>query len=58
MLGRDPGEVAKFLQKTSGLNKTMIGEYLGEREDEALKVMHAYVESLDFTGTDFDAAIR
>lgn len=58
MLGRAPGEIAKFLQKTSGLNKTMIGEYLGEREEEALKVMHAYVESLDFTGLDFDAAIR
>ena len=58
MLGRAPAEIAKFLQKTTGLNKTMIGEYLGEREEEQLKVMHAYVESLDFSGIDFDAAIR
>ena len=58
MLGKDPVEVAQFLTKTSGLEKSVIGEYLGEREDMALKVMHAYVDAMDFTGLDFDAAIR
>jgi brefeldin A-inhibited guanine nucleotide-exchange protein len=58
MLGTEPAEVAQFLTKTSGLEKSVIGEYLGEREDTALKVMHAYVDAMDFTGLDFDAAIR
>lgn len=58
MLGREPEEVAKFLAKTQGLNKTMIGEYLGEREEVCLKVMHAYVDAMDFASMDFDAAIR
>lgn len=34
------------------------GDYLGEREDFALKVMHAYVDGLDFSGLEFDTAIR
>ena len=58
MISGEPAEVAKFLLKTAGLNKTMIGEYLGEREDTNLKVMHAFVDSLNFTGLNFDEAIR
>ena len=58
MLGKEPVEVAKFLAKTAGLNKTMIGEYLGERDDLCIKVMHAYVDALDFASKEFDVAIR
>ncbi|KAL0051487.1 hypothetical protein WJX82_008426 [Trebouxia sp. C0006] len=58
MLGRSPDEVAKFLAKTTGLNKTMVGEYLGEREDMCLKVMHAYVDAMNFSDAQFDEAIR
>ena len=58
MLGKEPHEVSKFLAKTAGLNKTMIGEYLGEREEFCIKVMHAYVDALDFVGKEFDVAIR
>lgn len=58
MLAREPEEVARFLAKTQGLNKTMIGEYLGEREDNCLRVMHAYVDAMDFSGAAFDQAIR
>ena len=58
MLAREPEEVAKFFAKTQGLNKTMIGEYLGEREETCLRVMHAYVDAMDFSGAAFDQAIR
>jgi brefeldin A-inhibited guanine nucleotide-exchange protein len=58
MLGRTPEEVATFLAKTEGLDKTLIGDYLGEREDFNLKVMHAFVDALDFAGLEFDTAIR
>ncbi|KAL6648463.1 hypothetical protein ACP70R_012687 [Stipagrostis hirtigluma subsp. patula] len=57
-VGESPEEIAVFLKSASGLNKTMIGDYLGEREDLSLKVMHAYVDSFDFQGMEFDEAIR
>ncbi|KAJ6733344.1 SEC7 DOMAIN-CONTAINING PROTEIN-RELATED [Salix koriyanagi] len=57
-LGNSVEEIAAFLKNTSGLNKTLIGDYIGEREDFSLKVMHAYVECFDFQGLDFDEAIR
>ncbi|MBA0687959.1 hypothetical protein Goari_005772, partial [Gossypium aridum] len=58
-VGNTPEEVASFLKKnTTGLNETMIGDYLGEREEFALKVMHAYVDSFNFKSIDFGEAIR
>ncbi|KAI3719383.1 hypothetical protein L6452_20280 [Arctium lappa] len=57
-VGSSPKEIAEFLKNASGLNKTLIGDYLGEREDLPLKVMHAYVDSFDFHGMEFDEAIR
>ncbi|KAI4297867.1 hypothetical protein L6164_037728 [Bauhinia variegata] len=57
-IGSSPEEVALFLRNTSGLNETMIGDYLGEREEFSLKVMHAYVDSFNFEGMDFGEAIR
>ncbi|XP_015902812.3 brefeldin A-inhibited guanine nucleotide-exchange protein 2 [Ziziphus jujuba] len=57
-VGNSPEEIAAFLKNASGLNKTMIGDYLGEREDLSLKVMHFYVDSFDFQGMEFDEAIR
>ncbi|XP_060676149.1 brefeldin A-inhibited guanine nucleotide-exchange protein 1 isoform X2 [Ziziphus jujuba] len=57
-IGSSPEEVASFLKKTSGLNETVIGDYLGEREEFSLKVMHAYVDSFNFIGMDFGEAIR
>lgn len=57
-VGESPEEIAVFLKSESGLNKSMIGDYLGEREDFSLKVMHAYVDSFDYKGMQFDEAIR
>ncbi|MBA0572535.1 hypothetical protein Golob_002870, partial [Gossypium lobatum] len=58
-VGNSPEEVASFLKKnTAGLNETMIGDYLGEREEFALRVMHAYVDSFNFKSIDFGEAIR
>jgi brefeldin A-inhibited guanine nucleotide-exchange protein len=58
MLGGAPEDVAAFLAKADGLDKTLIGDYLGEREDFNLKVMHCYVDALDFSDMEFDTAIR
>jgi len=38
--------------------QVMIGEYLGQHEEFPLAVMHAYVDSMKFSGLKFDAAIR
>ncbi|EPS60966.1 hypothetical protein M569_13835 [Genlisea aurea] len=57
-VGNSPEEIAAFLKNGTGLNKTLIGDYLGEREDLSLRVMHAYVDSFDFQGLQLDEAIR
>lgn len=57
-VGGSAKEIADFLKDASGLNKTLIGDYIGEREDLPLKVMHEYVDSFDFQGMEFDEAIR
>lgn len=58
LLGDAPEDIARFLCVTHDLDKSMIGDYLGERDDTNLRVMHAYVDDLDFSGMDFDKAIR
>ncbi|VAI45068.1 unnamed protein product [Triticum turgidum subsp. durum] len=57
-IGQSPEDVASFLRNTAGLNATMIGDYLGERDEFPIKVMHAYVDALNFEGIDFGEAIR
>ncbi|KAL5727977.1 Brefeldin A-inhibited guanine nucleotide-exchange protein 2 [Ranunculus cassubicifolius] len=57
-VGDSPEEIAAFLKDASGLDKTLVGDYLGERDDLPLKVMHSYVDSFDFQGMAFDEAIR
>lgn len=57
-VGDSPEEIAAFLRNASGLDKTLIGDYLGERDDFSLRVMHAYVDSFNFEGIEFDEALR
>ncbi|KAL3654009.1 Brefeldin A-inhibited guanine nucleotide-exchange protein 5 [Castilleja foliolosa] len=53
-----PASVAQFLRNTPNLDKAMIGDYLGKHEDFPVAVMHAYVESMNFSGMQFDIAMR
>ena len=46
------------MRDSQGLDKTIIGDYLGEREEPMLSVMHAYVDAMDFTAQTLDEAIR
>jgi brefeldin A-inhibited guanine nucleotide-exchange protein len=57
-VGDSPEDIATFLKDASGLDKTLIGDYLGEREELPLKVMHAFVDSFNFQGMEFDEAVR
>ncbi|CAI5972187.1 unnamed protein product [Closterium sp. NIES-64] len=57
-LGEGAEEIVAFLRKTEGLDKTMIGDFLGDRDDMSIKIMHAYMDSYNLSGMDFDEAIR
>ncbi|EPS69736.1 hypothetical protein M569_05025 [Genlisea aurea] len=57
-ISSSPEDVATFLKTTSGLNESTIGDYIGERDDFAMRVMHAYVDSFDFGNMGFADAIR
>ena len=54
----DPDQAALFLGTTPGISKTALGEYLGEGDAVTIKVMHKFVELLDFTNLGFVAALR
>ena len=61
--GDDPADVAQFLLNNKDvLDKTQIGEYLGREPDYQdgfpLKVLHQYLNFLDFNGLLFDDAIK
>ncbi|XP_077214476.1 HOPM interactor 7 isoform X2 [Tasmannia lanceolata] len=58
LVEKTPASVAQFLRNTPSLDKAMIGDYLGQHEEFPLAVMHAYVDSMKFSGLKFDAAIR
>ena len=53
-----PEEIAQFLYKGEGLNKTMIGDYLGEKRDFNEAVLKAFVELHDFTDLILVQALR
>ncbi|KAL5850725.1 hypothetical protein ACOSQ4_008738 [Xanthoceras sorbifolium] len=58
LVENNPVSVAQFLKNTTSLDKAMIGDYLGQHEEFPLAVMHAYVDSMKFSGMKFDTAIR
>jgi len=58
LLRNTPEEVAQFLYKGEGLNKTMIGDYLGERNDHNEAVLRAFVALHDFTDLILVQALR
>ncbi|KAI8852805.1 hypothetical protein BC829DRAFT_440418 [Chytridium lagenaria] len=55
---RTPRDIALFLLHTEGLNKNMIGEFLGEGEEENIAIMHAFVDEMDFNQMRFTQALR
>lgn len=58
LVDKSPASVAQFLRSTPSLDKAMIGDYLGQHEEFPLAVMHAYVDSMKFSGMKFHTAIR
>lgn len=53
-----PEDVAAFILQHEQLDKAMIGEYLGEGDAQNVAIMHAFVDSMDFTRRRFVDALR
>ena len=53
-----PEDIAYFIINTEALDKAMIGEYLGEGEPKNIAIMHAFVDTMDFTRRRFVDALR
>jgi brefeldin A-inhibited guanine nucleotide-exchange protein len=53
-----PQDIARFLVTNDRLDKKALGEYLGEGEPENIAIMHAFVDSMNFTKTRFVDALR
>ena len=51
-------DVANFVIQNDSLDKAMIGEYLGEGDQYNVAIMHAFVDSMDFTKRRFVDALR
>uniref|UniRef100_A0A671YRR8 Cytohesin 1a n=1 Tax=Sparus aurata TaxID=8175 RepID=A0A671YRR8_SPAAU len=58
LLKNTSDDIAQFLYKGEGLNKTAIGDYLGERDDFNIQVLHAFVELHEFTDLNLVQALR
>lgn len=55
---KEPKPIAKFLLETEGLDKAVIGEYLGEGTEDCIASMHAFVDLMDFSNMSFVDAMR
>jgi len=53
-----PEDIANFILSNESLDKSIIGEYLGEGEPHNIAIMHAFVDSMDFTRRRFVDALR
>uniref|UniRef100_A0A8C6KX53 Cytohesin 1b n=1 Tax=Nothobranchius furzeri TaxID=105023 RepID=A0A8C6KX53_NOTFU len=51
-------DIAQFLYKGEGLNKTAIGNYLGERDEFNIKVLYAFLDLHEFTDLNLVQALR
>lgn len=58
LLEHTPDSVAQFLYKGEGLNKTAIGDYLGERHEFNMQVLDCFIELHDFTNLLLVQALR
>jgi brefeldin A-inhibited guanine nucleotide-exchange protein len=53
-----PEDIATFLLSEERLDKAQIGEFLGEGEPKNIEIMHAFVDSMEFTKKRFVDALR
>ncbi|TPX34634.1 hypothetical protein SmJEL517_g02669 [Synchytrium microbalum] len=54
----EPVAIAMFLRENNTLSKSAMGDYLGEGDAFNIKVMHSFIDSLNFAGQPFVNALR
>lgn len=58
LLGSTCQDIARWLHDDERLDKTVIGNYLGENDDHSKEVMCAYIDAFDFRQMEVVAALR
>ncbi|EXB37040.1 Pattern formation protein [Morus notabilis] len=54
----DPKSYAFFFRYTPGLDKNMLGDYLGDPDEFHIQVLKEFTETFEFTGMVLDTALR
>lgn len=58
LLGLKVEDVAKWLIEDDRLDKTLVGDFLGDNDEQCKAVMCAYIDAKDFNDMDIVAALR
>ncbi|OAY59445.1 ARF guanine-nucleotide exchange factor GNOM [Manihot esculenta] len=54
----DPQSVACFFRYTAGLDKNLVGDFLGNHDEFCVQVLHEFAGTFDFQGMNLDTALR
>ncbi|CAN8273142.1 unnamed protein product [Cochlearia groenlandica] len=54
----DPKSVACFFRYTCGVDKNLIGDYLGNHDQFCVQVLHEFAKTFDFQNMNLDTALR
>ncbi|CAA3017421.1 ARF guanine-nucleotide exchange factor GNOM-like [Olea europaea subsp. europaea] len=54
----DPESVAHFFRYTAGLDKDVVGDFLGSHDEFCIKVLHEFARTFNFQGLNLDTALR
>lgn len=54
----DPQSVACFLRYTTGLDKNLVGDFLGSHDEFCIQVLHEFSKTFDFRAMNLDTALR
>ncbi|XP_051179152.2 ARF guanine-nucleotide exchange factor GNOM-like [Lolium perenne] len=54
----DPQSVACFFRFTAGLDKNLVGDFLGNHDEFCVQVLHEFAQTFDFEDMNLDTALR
>ncbi|WCJ25708.1 ARF guanine-nucleotide exchange factor GNOM [Euphorbia peplus] len=54
----EPKSVASFFRYTAGIDKNLLGDYLGNHDEFCIQVLQEFVRTFDFRGMNMDTALR
>lgn len=58
LLGMRIDDIAKWLIEDDRLDKTQVGDFLGDNDEQSKSAMCAYIDAKDFSGMEIVAALR